>query len=94
MSYNTSPGTYHIDQNVKRITFPFFQQLGRVVLCTFALPVTFAKVAFESFLSPWRLERVRNGREGTDTLVLARILQEQRQSTMTTHAVTCYADSI
>lgn len=76
MSYKCSAGTYHIDQNVKRVTFPFFHQLGRVVLCTFALPVTFAKIAFESFLSPWCLERVRDRRESADTLVLARVLQK------------------
>lgn len=46
-----------------------------------------SQVSSKGLLTPGALAGVADGRPGTDTLVLAGVLQEQRQGTMATHGM-------
>lgn len=93
MIQDASRATYHIDQDVERVTLPLLQQLSRVVLCALGLPVLFAEIALERLLTPGSFQRVGDGSERAHALVLAGILQEEGQRAMPTHAVACDAHS-
>ncbi len=84
--------TYHVDQDIEVTTFPFLQKLCRIVFGSLTLPII-TEVPFEGLFSPGTLERIGDGREGTDAFVFARILQVQGQCTMSTHTVTTDANA-
>lgn len=57
------------------------------------LLLVISKVSLERLLAPRGVDRVRDWRKGTDTLVHAWVLQEQSQGTMATHAVSRNANA-
>ena len=70
--------TYHVDQNIER-TLPSLDQLGSVVLLPApSFVILLPKVSAKRLLTPRRIDRVGDGREGGHRFVLAWILQELR----------------
>ena len=65
--------THHIDEDIERITLPFLDQLGGIVLGPFGLVV---QVTRESFLAPGTFARVRDRGVGGDRFIFPRVLQE------------------
>ena len=81
--------TYNVDEDFKR-PLPLLDKLCSIVLLPFLLVV--ADVTLECLLPPWCVDGVGNGCESRNRLVLPRVLQEQCQSTVSSHAVTCDAN--
>ncbi len=79
----------NIDQDI-RLPLELLQQFRRIMLMPFTL-VLLPKVPSESLLPPRTIHRIRNRRKSTHALVLARVLQEQRESSMPAHRVPCNA---
>ena len=63
------------------------------MLLSFALPVFFTEISLESLFTPWSFQGVSDGCESTAALVFSRVLQEQCQGTVATHAVSSDTDS-
>ena len=66
--------TYHVDQNIQR-TLPSLDRLGSVVLLP-APPFVLPKVSAKRLLTPRRIDRVGDRREGGYGFVPAWVLQE------------------
>jgi hypothetical protein len=79
--------THNINQSLK-IPLPPLQQL-RSIMRLPGLSIL-PQIPRKSLLTPRTLSRIRNRRKCTNALVHSRILQEQRQSPMSTHRMACY----
>ena len=79
-------GTYDVDEDIERTTFPFLDQLGGVVVRPFRFIV---QVAGESFLAPGALARVRDWGVGGDGFVFAWVLQELDESSIISLVLLC-----
>lgn len=65
---------HHVDEHLQR-TLPLLDKLCCIVFLPLLLLIL-AKVPLESFLAPWTIDRVGDGREGGHGFVHARVLEE------------------
>lgn len=77
-------GTYNINES-REVALPALDELSGIVFLPL-LPVL-TQVTLEGLVAPGALRRVGDRSPGADTLVLAGVLEEQSQCTMSTHRV-------
>lgn len=67
--------TYHVNQDLERVTLPLLDELGGVMLLPL-LQLVLAEVALERLLAPGAVDRVGDGCKGRDGLVFAGVAEE------------------